>query len=252
MTVQQLLPGDFGPPPREDPLAYPGERPGTSFVYNAGEFWQLTEGSAFWEGILDANGPANLSERIPVLCSGSNANPAQIDLKFRQLENNDHIVFLQATLSGAQAVYAGHVAHYGAIPATLEESDTTGNSVLGLFTPRQLRHLVSSEHGHYNLVLLSQVKVEAESLGVVHDVFAFLSKKGVLFVEDKTVSLASTSQREVLADLVRRTGIADPLELYLNNITSLREPLEERIGVLDLRRQHRISHEPTLFGEATP
>ena len=240
--VQRLSIAEFAPAPVENLLAYPGKRPDRSFFHDSGEFWMLEEREDSLVDLFSSGRSLSANERIPVLCIGSNSNPAQIHHKFRGLSGDSLVVFLKARLFGAEPVYAGHVARYGAIPATIERAEGSKSTVLALLTPKQLQHLSQSEGSNYNLALIRDIEVMAEFVGRIKEAFAFVSKKGVLSIDSGPVPLNSYTQQDVLEVVIQRTGSFSSLGSYLGNPGVLRQALEDKIGQSGLRQRHQIRH----------
>lgn len=149
---------EWGPPPREHALAYPGRWPSGSVLLTGDAHWPLicqrdrrvgltlvdwTQGSAppadatrrrvpLHYALLSL-GAAAVDHRVPVLAVGSNASPAQLRHKFQP--SRDHglngdsadrfdglvpsvIPMIEADVEGMQVGVAAQVAPYGALPAT--------------------------------------------------------------------------------------------------------------------------------------
>jgi len=209
----------------------------------------LDQGSDALFDLFTSRGLPGPEGRVPVLCTGSNANPAQIHRKFLGLSGDSLVVFLQAELRGAQPVFAGHVARYGAIPATIEKADVCVGSVLALLTPTQLLHLAKSEGGNYHLGLIRDIEVLPEFIEPVTEPYAFISRKGVLSIESGPIPLSTSTQRDVLDVVMRRTELRNSLEDYLDGPIGLRDDLEQGIDSCGLRQTHTIRHTPVDIGQ---
>ncbi len=98
--------------------SYPFEIPERSYVYRRGEVLAY-----------DAH-PVPRDGRVPVLAAGSNQSHHQIARKFDGHPSGEVIPSQRGRLHDFDVVYAAHLASYGSVPATFQESPGT---VVGVF-----------------------------------------------------------------------------------------------------------------------
>jgi hypothetical protein len=249
----------YGPAPADDPLAYPGRTPDGSFVYADGEVWALEdgEGAAAADRFLRRRGAADSPHRYPVLCLGSNACPPQVRRKLAGLAGDRSVLFLRSRVRGVQPVYAGHVARYGAVPAS---GDGGGEEDLfvALYTAAQLAATYASEHGNYDLCHLPSVRAELPGGRPLPRVWAFLSVWGVLsFNGGEAVRLDAVPQRELRRRLLERSrphagATAVSAEDYAAHPARHRRSVEEAIRRHGLRRPPSLTAHPVGLDEVQP
>jgi hypothetical protein len=246
----------FGSAPAEDLLSYPGRLPDRSFVYLDGELWALghDDDLATADRFLLRRGSVGCARRIPILCLGSNACPPQIARKLRTTEGDRTALFLLARVEGIQAVYAGHIASYGAIPAS---GDKGGEEQLfvALYTAEQLAATFASEHGNYDLCALESVRVELPGGVPIPRAWAFLSRWGTLTLAGgEAVRLDAMPQEELLTRLL---DLCEP-ELsvsaadYAAAPSRYRAPIEACIRRRNLRRPSSLRAQSIDLAEVFP
>ncbi|HMB55364.1 MAG TPA: hypothetical protein VKU40_18745 [Thermoanaerobaculia bacterium] len=241
-----IYPADhFGPAPADALLAYPGRTPAVSFLYADGEVQLLPERPLAAAGErLATRGSAPLADRLPVLCSGSNANPAQIRRKLADAGGDRDVPVLRARVAGLHAVYAGHVSIYGAIPATLapvgEGTDCGAEEIfVAFYEEAQLARVTASEGNRYVLTRLAGAACCFAGESDVPGPSAFLATAGVLTFDGETaVGVAGTGQRELLERVFERLapGAVPALDDYLAAPRRHRDVLDRAIGEAGLRR----------------
>jgi hypothetical protein len=224
----------FDRAPRDHPLEYPGAIPDASFLYRGDSFhpladareecaglrlgeWQVVWNDGTREQLDDCLtrlSEAPTRDRTPVLAYGSNAAPAQLERKYGG--DHDLIPVARATLSGLDVVFAGKVASYGAVPATVVPSPSATVDVAVTFLDdQQLQVLDRTERtyerrrvtdGDAALVLRS-----GERLGAFE---VYVSEHGPLLIDGSARRLAAVratgselpeaGEPEVLAAVVER------------------------------------------------
>jgi hypothetical protein len=240
-------------------LSYPGTTPDSSFVFTPKGIIQLTDADPLSEArsVLRTLGSTPIEQRLPILCAGSNANPAQVLEKVRNSGNDQDVAFLLAEVPGIQAVFSAHIGTYGVVPATLEEATgVTATFFVGFYTRRQLPSLIASEHGNYLLSTMSSaamlIRPDTESSACNF----FLSRKGVLVLGgDEPIPLDRHSQREILALLFEELGPQEslpPLADYLASPAQLGPVLAQAIDRADLWRPHRLDVDQVEPSELRP
>ncbi len=199
---------DYAPAPLTDFTIYPGELPDFSYLFH-GDTIELVLPENVWnilQSRLSQKGLPSLRDRYPVLCSGSNANPAQIQQKFADADFEVTVPMIKGNLSGAGPAFAGHVSVYGAIPATMDQVDHSDQQgFTALYTEAQLDRIIETENDNYWLAWSDDVRFEIPGVRTVLHPYAFISKGGVLtFGNGNPVRLQLYSQREILRRILAR------------------------------------------------
>jgi hypothetical protein len=145
-------------------LDYPYATPEGSYLYRDGAAAELTE-------------EPDLTGRSPLLAHGANAAPAPLGRKLAPLGPTD-LPVLQFELKGFDVVYSAHVSPYGAVPATLVESQGTVAPVFVLHPTAEQLVLLTASEPNYDLV---------EVAGIA----AYRSKHGPLSLGGSAVALAA-------------------------------------------------------------
>jgi hypothetical protein len=159
-------------------LEYPSATPERSYLYREGHAAELPPG-----------GP-DLAGRTPLLAYGANAAPQALAFKLASLPGLEMPV-LGAELEGFDVVYSAHVSPYGAVPATLAESEGTRSPVFVVYpSPEQLELLTALEL-NYDLVTLAGVSCRLEDGTAVDELAAYRSKHGPLSLDGSPVALAA-------------------------------------------------------------
>jgi hypothetical protein len=146
-------------------LEYPYATPDHSYLYRDGEVHELPE-----------EGP-DLAGRTPLLSYGANSAPEALARKLAPLPGVEMPV-MRSQLPGFDVVYSAHVSPYGAVPATLHESQGTTAPVFVLHPTAEQRALLTATELNYDLV-------EVEGMS------AFRSKHGCLHLDGSPVALAA-------------------------------------------------------------
>ena len=126
---------------------------------------------------------------------GANASPERLAVKLP----GARVAALAARLRGWRVVHSAHVSPYGAVPATIVPAPGAAADVhvlLGELGP------LDATEPNYDRVTLEGLDLEADRLGRVPVVEAYVSKWGPLLVGGEPVALGTRSQGELLA-LVR-------------------------------------------------
>lgn len=137
------------------PILYPFDVPRYSYRWSMGRPDEaLEEETSVLAAELDQS-------RVPVLAIGSNAAPLQLKTKFDRWRDrprggvDTEVPVMKIELEGFDIVYAAHMTHYGALPATLlPVRGTVVTTMVTWFTYPQLNHINSTEALglHYALV----------------------------------------------------------------------------------------------------
>ncbi len=101
---------DFEPAPLYQPSAYPGASPDASFLFLGDQVQVLggEEDRGKLDELLNRLGSAGLAGRQAVLCSGSNACPAQVRTKLSGLEGDQVVPFLLVEVEVDSPVFSAH------------------------------------------------------------------------------------------------------------------------------------------------
>jgi hypothetical protein len=150
-------------------LDYPYAVPGDSYLYHDGE--ALAPPPAGFE----------LTGRSPLLSYGANSAPEALARKLASLPGVEMPV-VRAELEDFDVVYSAHVSPYGAVPATLHESQGTTAPVFVIHPTPAQRALLTASEPNYDLV---------EVAGAA----AYRSKHGCLELDGSPVALAAVRSR---------------------------------------------------------
>ncbi|NKB22230.1 MAG: hypothetical protein GKS01_17225 [Alphaproteobacteria bacterium] len=161
--------------------AYPFPAPDHSYVFEAGQ-WSALDSDDF-----DVGG------RTPVLAAGSNQSPEQLARKYADLPEIGPIPVIRGRLNDFDVVYAAHLAGYGSMPATFQNSPGTTVSVfVAWFTATQLDRMHATE-GNYSYDRLTDVWLETDHGQAPQEVFAYTAKVGCYNHNGSCLSLAEIS-----------------------------------------------------------
>ena len=244
-----MIPVDrFEPAPLYQPGSYPGASPAESFLF-LGDTIELLD-KELDPGSLDRKlverGSKGLGERHAVLCSGSNACPAQVRVKVESLGGDPCIPFLFITVEGASPVFAAHASSYGVIPATLEDVGSSSRCHLAFFTERQLRRINATEGSRYELCRLECLRQEWNGIELEEPPLAYLAASGVLCLDGVPAELAGYDQRSLLERLLETLGPGlspgGTDDFFASPGACGR--LGEAIREAGLCRPHRLAHVP--------
>jgi len=162
--------------------AYPFPAPDHSYLYEAGGWQPLISG-------FETEG------RTPVLAAGSNQSPEQLARKYGEMPDIGSIPAQRGALHNFDVVYAAHLARYGSVPATFEDSPGTIVTVFVLWlTEAQLSRMHETE-GNYSYDYLDGACLMLDGGSMLTAAYAYTSKIGSLSHEGNCVSIA-----EITAD----------------------------------------------------
>ena len=228
---------------RVEPTTYPGRRPEGGFtgVETDGDSVALLPTKCFetidengrpalhfnvqtdygvcdLDDILRSEGAAEMADRVPIITFGSNANPAQLANKFKDLSTaaDHHIIPTTEThLEGATPVYVPKVGTFGYSFADLyPEAGAKTAVMINWLSPDQLVRMAETE-ASYTLCRLGDVRLDETDVAVpaqlyVGKVSVYSDEKGnpVRLREVPTVGSGFTemSQEEIQTELLRLTG----------------------------------------------
>ena len=236
---------DFEPAPADDFICYPGRLPEHSFVYSESGLLLLSEQTPLEDAatILQRLNSTPLADRIAVLAYGSNVNPVQIAKKMAGLVADRVVPLLLGEVAELTPVYAGHIATYGAIPATLDLVAGEHNRIfLSFFTLPQLEATIASEHGNYALCGSQHAQIYLSGLDKPLPFYTFVSHKGVLVLNGELVPLRSLTEEEVIRTLLQEIAGEEGVpsfDIYRKDPLQYRTAIENAISHLGLRCNHR-------------
>ncbi len=193
-------------------LAYPWERPASSYFFRDGEV-QLVEDLAPED--RRAAVTAFAAERHPLVAYGANGAPSRLQERFGAFEApaDREVLVLTGELHGVDVGAQASPTAFGTIPGALFASPGTAvrASVLWL-TPVQLATLTRMELG-YRLGRLERAHFVMDEADVEADaVFAYVSRIGALRVDGEPVALAAipatgrTARAMTQAELLEEIG----------------------------------------------
>ncbi len=194
--------------------AYPFPAPNHSYMFEAGG-WQSINDDTF-----------EVAGRTPVLAAGSNQSPEQLARKYAEFPHIGPIPVIRGTLSGFDVVYAAHLAGYGSIPATFQNSPgTIVNVFVAWFTDPQLEQMHATER-NYSFDRLNDFWLETDYGPTPNEVFAYTAKVGCYNHNGNCLSLAeiparnrkfsSATQEEVQEHLRDRLSAATELDQFIS------------------------------------
>ncbi len=163
--------------------AYPFAIPGHSYLYVNGETKPL-----------DGEDGAMFAARTPVLASGSNQSPAQLQRKFGNGGADVVIPMTLASLHDFDSVYSAHITSYGSIPSTPHPSPGTVVSLfINWLTAAQLRRMHETEQPgeNYHFGRLKGARVELAGGRLLPEVFGYVSVHGCLTRDGEPIGLSA-------------------------------------------------------------
>lgn len=174
----------------EDP--YPGARPATSFVHDDGvshplrpdptmpSGWRV-DGASDLDGWLGDRGAPGLSERVPTLAYGSNANPSKITWMREERGLTGPVVVLRVSTTGVAAAWAAGLRVVDdQRPAVLvAAAGRTEQHAVWMTAPEQFAALDRVEGRvadpqRYRLARLRTGTVRTEDGGIIDSAYAYL------------------------------------------------------------------------------
>lgn len=176
----------------------------------------------------------------PVIAVGSNASPLQLARKFHHLPG-ELAVCLTARVRDVVSVYAGHIAPYGSIPATLAEAEEATSQLIVNFLSAPLMaqmHATENLGEHYALTEVHALTYERRDAPAVRPSLAYASEAPALpfriaGLESEGSALPALSQWEIQDHVIQRLGLDLPVEAFvLENIehASLRRERERALS----------------------
>ena len=133
----------------------------------------------------------------PLLAYGANGSPERLASKLPHAR----VAALAARLRGWAVVHSAHVSPYGAVPATLVPAPDGVADVHVLLLDD--RSALDATEPNYVRRTLERVRLEADRLGPLERVEAYLSRWGPLLIEGRPVPLGARTQDELRAILHR-------------------------------------------------
>ncbi len=224
--------------------AYPFDVPDRSYIYHDGKAYFLRRFSLEdWArarvdqggrdvALAQVLGPEAMRalagrRRRAVIACGSNAAPRRLAQKFSRAAAP--LPTIAVTVSGYAIVYAAKFAAYGSIPATLMPCPGARvRTFVNLLDEDQLAVMDETETlgVAYDRPLLRAARVVAEDGTTLDEVYAYISRAGVLEVDGAAVALhgvacdgvpfAARSQEAVQALVKDLLGVEDSLDRFIH------------------------------------
>ena len=193
--------------------AYPFPSPDYSYIFESGRWYPM------------GNDDFDLGGRTPVLAAGSNQSPEQLSRKYASYPNLGPIPVIRGSLWDFDVVYAAHLAVYGSIPATFQNSPGTKVEVfVAWFTEPQLVRMHETE-SNYTFDRLVDFHLELDLGHVPKEIFAYSAKGGCYNHKGGCLSLteisasdrlfSSATQSEVQTILCERLAPKIDLEHFI-------------------------------------
>lgn len=215
--MSQMIHG-YGPAPMNEPLSYPGKHPRLSFLFRGTDKVVLCPqpGHRLEESLVgcrvgspELRDICDISERYMVVVYGSNPNPAQLESKFGG--KSVTIPIIKGTLTGCDVVYAPFISPYGAIPATLCESEGTEVNVWAMLVDDAQLRIMDRSEGRgtdYQLVRMDRSILlrNGEYFGPV---YTYVCAAGTLMLDGAPVRLGA-----IRATGAKYNGSAEPEVLW--------------------------------------
>jgi hypothetical protein len=206
--------------------SYPFPVPDHCYLYEDGTWGAL------------GGAPADVDGRTPVLAAGSNQSPEQLARKYGHMAGIGEIPAQRGKLHDFDVVYAAHLARYGSVPATFQQSPGTAVTVFVLWlTDRQLQRMHETE-GNYTYDHLPDIRVDLDAGGALTEACAYSSKIGCLAHDGDCIGLAEIGaqnrrfpalrQPEVLALVRDRLAPDKDLDLFISEHAGEHDILVER------------------------
>lgn len=163
--------------------SYPFGHPKESYLFRDGAARPLDDAAVAVRGLT------------PVLASGSNAAPPQLQRKYAAA-SHAVIPVTRARLRHFDSVYNAHIAAYGSVPATLFPSrDTVLHTFITWLDDELLdiMHATEQPGVNYHYSRLPGIEAEVEGVGAIDEAFAYISVAGCLVHEAGPIALAEVS-----------------------------------------------------------
>jgi hypothetical protein len=196
------------------PLTYPGEPPADpAVVVTAGGLiglrpsdsqpgdWAAIDGGTLDE-VLDAAGAAPMSARSPVLAVGSNASPAQLRRKFRDLPSAA-VPVTQAEVSGLRVGVSAHVSGAGYVPATPVPDDSAISQLFITWLDEAELSVMDATEPNYTRERLADSYLVRMAGQRVRGSWIYVSDRGYL-VDTAGRPRELASQPDLIADLLQQ------------------------------------------------
>lgn len=158
----------------------------------------------------------------PVLAVGSNASPVQLARKFHHLPG-ELALCLSVRVKDVVSVYAGHIASYGSIPATLERADgATTRLILNFLSKPLLEQMHATENlgEHYELTEVHALTYDRSDAPPIRPSLAYQSPAPgfpfrVAGLETQGSELPAVSQWDMQEYVIRLLGLASSVERFI-------------------------------------
>ena len=238
----------YEPAPRNSPTCYPGTRPPESYLFGSNNIIPIKITDRLEDS--DADGmplPAKLKtleaspleERYPIIGYGSNANPVQLQSKFK---GKDAVIpVLRGMLDGYDVVYANSFASYGSVPATITESSKTKVQVwVNLLDKHQLAIMDKTEGRNIKYCMGKLYGKVVLNGGTSLESFSYIHADGVLDLGEGPIRLKTIpaenpkfmdlDQCQILQKLSKLWKIDKTPEMFAENIAKNCEHYRKKLS----------------------
>ena len=198
-----ILSTDDFPGAENQPLAYPGTRPGFSYVYYQGKVYKITprgqtyanlwvddsNGRITLDDFLSIRGNAPIAQRHAVLAVGSNGCPGRLAEKYAHQPEVALPVFI-GTLINTAIVYSRQLTSYGVLPATyLYQPGAVSWLSVTMLTDEQKARMDETEAvGEFYQRIAVPGHFRVKDGPMIHDLMAYLDRK-ILTYRGKPICL---------------------------------------------------------------
>ncbi len=177
--------------------------------------------------------PADLGGRRALLAIGANASPDALAGKLGGAVGE--VPSASAWLAGFDVVYSAHVAPYGAIPATLQQSDDTEVDVCTLWVTDRELDLLHPTEGNYRFGRLDGIELRLRDGSRLETVSAYLSRHGCLRMDGEEVALAAVPARRRELPALDQHGVLERVRAALAPDRDLSAFVAEQVEDPELR-----------------
>ncbi len=183
----------------------------------------------------DAGGgpPAEVGDRRALLAIGANASPDALAGKLGDAAGE--VPSASAWLAGFDVVYSAHVAPYGAIPATLQQSPGTEVDVCTLWVTDRELDLLHPTEGNYRFGRLDGIELRLRDGSRLGAIASYVSRHGCLRVDGEEVALAAVPARRRGLPALDQHGILERVRSDLAPDRDLPAFVAEQVEDPDLR-----------------
>lgn len=207
-------------------LGYPYLRPAGSYLFSGGD-------------ATDLPGDVNFDKLIPVLACGSNGSPDQLRRKFGDAPSV-RIPVTAAVLYDICCTYSAHFSSYGSVAASLGMAPGARSFVhITWLKADQLERMHETEAigMNYRFAKLGHIHLHCEHWGEMEKVYAYISLRGNLTLDDRPVGLGGIKCEDAPFPILDQTGIQSVLRDSYAHGMDLHDFIRQNIDNADLRAE---------------